>query len=332
MSFFRIVFSLCSGTELFPKIAERFSLFRAFFHLFLLLVFCTVGIILSAWLLNRDNVNLVCSRFMERTGGLTLTPDAIVLGKDSDRSRGYKLSDTFRFDYFAKTKDCTEDFLKEKRELYGIFCFPSGAVFWIRDPRHELPKYRLMILPADVIYNMAFQAVSPDALIKLQKQNAETLYTPAEVSQAIRKDLHIVQKTSEKQDKDKALQRPFKISKNLIAAQALAIMIIFNISAYLVEVLLSLILVLIFFSLAQKFRFSSAPKKLTYQTILTLTIYAAFPAIIAATFFQMMQLQLLSFQTVFFIVFFVYQIFAFNRVFEFLYPRRSTPDETDDEL
>ena len=105
MSFFRTVFSLCSGTELFPKLLEKPSLFRAFFHLFLLLILCTAGVTIAAWLLNRDNVDLVCDRFMERTGGFEIKPNEILIGKEKERSRGYKLTETLRFDYFAKAED-----------------------------------------------------------------------------------------------------------------------------------------------------------------------------------------------------------------------------------
>lgn len=331
MSFFRTVFSLCSGTEIFPKLLDKPSLFRAFFHLLLLLILCTAGVLISAWLLNRDNVNLVCDRFIERTGGFELSPDGIVIGKEKDRSRGYKLSETFRFDYFAKVSDCTGADLKDKKAFYGIFCFPAGAAFWIRDPRHELPKYHLMILQADVLYNMLFQVINPNEIVKLQKKSADTLYTPEEACQAIRKELNSIRKTPADNTKA-AAQKPVRISKNLITGQALAVVVLFQVSAYLVEVILSLFLGLIFFSLAQKFRFSAAPKKLPYSTILGLTVYAMFPAIIAASFLQMMQMRFLSFQTIYFIIFFVYQIFAFNRVFEFLYPRRSLPDEPDDEI
>ena len=328
MSFFRTVFSLCSGTELFPKMLEKPSLFRAFFHLFLLLILCTAGVVIAAWLLNRDNVNLVCERFMERTGGFEIKPDEILIGKEKSRSRGYKLTETLRFDYFAKADDCKEESLKEKKELYGIFCLPTGAAFWVRDPRTELPKYRLMIVPADIIYSMTFQTVNPNTLLQLQQQSAETLYSPAEVCDIVRRELGNKTPVTP----EKATKKTFKITKNLIAAQALAVMILFHVSAYLVEVILALVLVLVFFSLAQKFRFSGAPKKVPYPTILTMTVYAMFPAIIAATFFQMMQLYFLSFQTVFFIIFFIYQLFAFNRVFDFLYPRRSAPDEPDDDF
>ncbi|MBR2426991.1 MAG: hypothetical protein IKB16_09665 [Lentisphaeria bacterium] len=326
MNFFRTVFSLCSGTELFPKMLSGMSVFRAFLHLVLLLILCTVGVVISTWLLNRDNVNLVCERFVERTGGFELRPEEIVIGKDKNRTRGYKLSDQFRFDYYAKTDDLTEKNLLDKKAVYGVFCFPSGAVFWIRDPQQEVPMFRLMVLPAHVIYEMAIRTVKPETLLKLQKQSTKELYTPANACRFIKKDLNDRAKDTEHTGtKDK---KTFRINMDLLASQALAVIILFHISAYLVEVLLSLLLVLVFFSLAQKFRFSGAPKKLPFATILTATVYATFPAIIAATFFQMMQLHLLSFQTIFFIVFFVYQLFAFNRIFEAVFPR--TQDNNND--
>jgi hypothetical protein len=140
MSFFRTVFSLCSGTELFPKMLEKPSLFRAFFHLFLLLILCTAGVVVAAWLLNRDNVNLVCDRFIERTGGFEIKPDEIVIGKEKDRSRGYKLTETLRFDYFAKAEDCKEEavansvdcsFCRIRRHRLLIYASLMGGFFFL---------------------------------------------------------------------------------------------------------------------------------------------------------------------------------------------------------
>lgn len=330
MSFFRTVFALCSGTELFPKMLSGYSLLRAFLHLLLLLILCTVGVTAAAWLLNRDNVNLVCERFIERTGGFELKPEEIVIGKDANRTRGYKLSDNFRFDYFASLNDCTEKALKEKKALYGLFCFRNGSVFWIQDPMHDLPMYRLMIMPANALYEMALRTVKPEMLMELQKQSSDKLYTPAEACNIIRKTLDKAA-VHEGDDAVQKAQKPIRINMELISAQALAVVILFQISAYLVEVVLSLLLVLIFFSLAQKFRFSGTPKKLSYSTILTATIYATFPAIIAATFFQMVQFSYLSFQTVFFIIFFIYQIFAFNRIFETVFPRHPSDNSNPDD-
>ena len=214
--------------------------------------------------------------------------------------------------------------------LYGLFCFRNGSVFWIQDPMHDLPMYRLMIMPANALYEMALRTVKPEMLMELQKQSSDKLYTPAEACNIIRKTLDKAA-VHEGDDAVQKAQKPIKINMELISAQALAVVILFQISAYLVEVVLSLLLVLIFFSLAQKFRFSGTPKKLSYSTILTATIYATFPAIIAATFFQMVQFSYLSFQTVFFIIFFIYQIFAFNRIFETIFPRHPSDNSNPDD-
>ena len=53
------------------------------------------------------------------------------------------------------------------------------------------------------------------------------------------------------------------------------------------------------------------PKRLAFGTVLALMLYAMFPAFIIATIFDLCQ-NLIDFQTVFFVVFFIYQIFAFG--------------------
>ena len=56
-------------------------------------------------------------------------------------------------------------------------------------------------------------------------------------------------------------------------------------------------------------------------------IYAAFPPMIIAALYSGMALPFLSFQTVFFIAFFIYHLVVFNRIHKQLNP----PKEDDDE-
>ena len=63
-------------------------------------------------------------------------------------------------------------------------------------------------------------------------------------------------------------------------------------------------------------RSTPEPGKIPYKALLITTIYATFPPLLIATLAQMLELTFPSFQMIFFISFFIYQIFAFKAVFQ----------------
>ena len=75
------------------------------------------------------------------------------------------------------------------------------------------------------------------------------------------------------------------------------------------------------------------PRKLPFGKVYMLTLYAMFPAMIIASLSILLGQTFLSFQTVFLIAFFIYQLFSFKKLGLFLNPpeKRRQDDFPDDD-
>ena len=71
--------------------------------------------------------------------------------------------------------------------------------------------------------------------------------------------------------------------------------------------------------------------RLKFGPLLSVMIYASFPALVIASASLIVELPFFSFQTVFFVVFFIYQMLAFGAVQRFLNPPPPRNDGEDDQ-
>ena len=89
-------------------------------------------------------------------------------------------------------------------------------------------------------------------------------------------------------------------------------------------------LIVLLVSLLQYLRASTLPKGMIYRNVLTIMVYSTFPAQIFATLFDAAGGgRYLSFQILFVIIFFVYQLFAFRAVMNKVCPQ---PERKDDDF
>lgn len=325
MNFFRILFALCSGTGIFPRLAGS-SLWRVFLHLFFLILLCCIGEATAFHFIHSPRIKAVAARFFEQTGPFILTPEEIRPEKDPALSRSYKLSRILRFDYFANEADLKASKFPDGREQFGILCLPCGAAFWsadFEDP--DSGRYRAVYIPSPLVYGMFSGKDSPsaDSLIRLSR-GKDRVYTADELKSVIEKEF-----ASFSPVKPAAAGQTFAVHEDEIAMQADMLASAFNLAFYLTEVLMLLAVTLFFFTLAQYLRARIPALRIPLKAIIATTVYASFPPLLAATFFRALELHFLSFQTVFFISFFAYQLFAFNTVFQHFNPRPTRPESGD---
>ena len=87
-----------------------------------------------------------------------------------------------------------------------------------------------------------------------------------------------------------------------------------------------------FFVLVQLFRMGPDGKRLSLRVNCVITLFAALPALVAGAVFQSFHIVFLDFQNVFLIVFFVYDILAFNAYYRsFAKAENDTDDDGKDE-
>lgn len=85
------------------------------------------------------------------------------------------------------------------------------------------------------------------------------------------------------------------------------------------------------FALVQYLRFRMLPRNLPFIKVLGLTLYATFPALLIATLISATGQQVFAFQTIFFVVFFIYQLMGFNYLMRQMNPPANNPPPPDDD-
>ena len=313
MNFFRTVFQVCTGTTVFLQLINR-SVWRALLHCMLLIFL--LSICLSAantWFLGKE-IRRVCNVLFEQIGGVKISQDTgLRLLKKPEQTQSYILNPRMRFDYFPG-RTFRADMTKKWNSDYGIVLLDRAIVTWFRsepDSMHE--QYMIM---SSVLDSRLAQEIP---LMKLAGTKEELgMYLTDRFSL----------KEGERMDSLALWPDGFSIDNpSVIAGQMISgVAFVLFALAFFGMTFLAFFTVL-FFALAQYFwSVNAAERKMSFRTILILTLYAAFPPLIVAALFSGMALPFLSFQTVFFITFVLYHLVVFNRV-----QKQLNPPKKDDE-
>lgn len=313
MNVFSIFFSLCSGVSIFPKLAAR-PLRFAFLHLFLLLLLCSFGVALAKYFHRSDIIDETTNRFFSRTGDIGVTEDRLFLTKSPEVTRSYVAGD-FRFDYFADPADFTAEALQESRSDFNLLMFPSGIALRMKDPADpDTLRFRMVICSPGMLYDLLEKGrVEQDAVDAITRDRDRVL-TLSEVYETIRERLLSGDRQKDAVPAEK--EKVFRIGAKNVSGRICLLLAMLAFLFFLMEAVMALLLSITFFSLAQMLRSTPEPGKIPYKVLLITTVYATFPPLLIATLAQMLELTFPSFQMIFFISFFIYQIFAFKVVFQ----------------
>ena len=188
MNFFSIFFALCSGVSIFPKLAAR-PLRFAFFHLFLLLLFCSLGVAVAQYFHRSDVVVETTNRFFRRTGDIGVTEERLFLTKSPEETRSYTAGD-FRLDYFADPADFTSEALQESRSDFNLLLFPSGIAFRMKDPAEsDVPRFRMIVCSPKMLYDLLAKGMVEQDELDAIARDRDQLRTVSEVYETIRERL-----------------------------------------------------------------------------------------------------------------------------------------------
>ncbi len=313
MNFFRTVFQVCTGTTAFLQLMNR-SLWRSFFHFFLLVFLLALCLsTVNTYFIGKE-IRRVCNVLFEQIGGVKISKDTgIRFLKNPDRSQSYILNPTMRLDYFPGGSFQPEAVQKWDTG-YGIVLLDRAIITWFRnmsDGAHE--QYMVMCSALD---GELAKTVPMVKLVDSREQLGAYLadgfsLKPGERigSLALWSDGFSV-------------ENPSFIAGQMISCVAFVIFCM----AFLGMCVLGIFAVFCF-ALAQYFWSTNVPeRKMSFRTVLTVTLYAAFPPLIIASLLSGMGVPFLSFQTVFFIAFFIYHLVVFNRI-----QRQLRPPGKDDE-
>ena len=290
---------LCAGPKSFPELIRKNSPLRALWHFFIL-----VGLmgLLSAGI-NSCRINpemaTACREIFKVTGGFSLSEKGLFSLQTPGKEKRIHIimsHNDLIFDYLP-AGELTVKQLEETAEKapMGIMALPKGLISWNLVPQEKDREIRFMVFPAAFFREMKdirFGVRSSEELVKLLRED-------------------FTMKKGEKLSLRKTMppftcKDPEVISRSLGAISSLMFFFLF-----LGGTILFVLLTVFFFALVQRFRMRS----ITFGQNFTLMLYAAFPGVLAGTLYAVLELPFLDFQSVFLIVFFIFQLFACAEVY-----------------
>ena len=295
MMFFRSVCAVFSGVSAFPEFSGRHPL-RAVFHL---LLFCLFSALICGGIKTRliGKTMDPCMRELERTfGSISVSQAGILPERDSGTPRTFYLPGKIRLDYL------TEDAVPVLREMgtweqkCGVIWIPGGFLFWMRPDLSRalfyltqlpLPSFAAAIRATPV----PIQYVYPVEASRIEKTVRESFLRSGE-------------KRRVQAEKFSFSEMGKKIKGYLFAAHVFTFI--------LGNLFLSLIVILMFSGMQSLWR-APGLENFGFEKTFSMLCYAAYPAIAGG-----MLLESFSFSSgsemVFFVVFFISQLLAFNEV------------------
>ena len=156
-------------------------------------------------------------------------------------------------------------------------------------------------------------------VISFSEKHQERLLQPMERAE----------KETEELPHKQTAEKPFLVQANQIVPFLLIMLYLMTFMFSFTEILVLVLMAGIFMTLAQYFRSSMYPCKLTWKQTANITLYSTFPPLLIASLFTAFQLPFVTFQLIFFITFFIYQITAFGFVIHSLNP---LPERSDDDF
>ena len=310
MGFWKTLFQVCSGFDVFLRLLEcRF--WKAFFHflgLILLLSF------LLAWghsCLLRPKIDSITGRLFKEIGSLRFSgSEGIRTAVNPDVKQSYILDDFLRFDYYPG-KTLTESDTKNWTTPFGVIVMDNGLVVW---SENYADSGRGKYLAAPLL--MEQNPMKAESIQTGLSSNALYEYLKTNLEHRSGRKVHSILP-----DADEKLVRDYLFS-------CLGLLLFFG---GLFSCLLLSGMTILFFLLMQLVFFAGSERRPNFRQVLVILIYTAFPALVIASLYSFFMIRLVSPQTVFFIVYFIYYIAIFRKIRLFLNPPRE-PDFGDDDL
>lgn len=316
MKFFKTVISACSGPSAFPNLMT-YPPQRALLHLFLLCLLLAVVISGFKVVDMEHSRRIIAGAFTDYFGAVVMEKDRIVPQRNAGRARTFLLSPEFRFDYLTRESLKKLDGMDDWKELAGVFWCPRGFVLWTRKV-NESGIYLLTPLPPPVEWS--YLLFLPMGFASSQ------ILTPGECRAYLLENYFPGGKKETPLFRGTVVRTPGEISSMVLKVLSVS----FFFSAFFGIFLLSLIVSLLF-AVMQYIFVPKVDVRLKFGPLLSVMIYASFPALVIASASLIVELPFFSFQTVFFVVFFIYQMLAFGAVQRFLNPPPPRNDGEDDQ-
>ena len=324
---------LCAGTKVLTEIYES-SPARAIWRFFLLTILCSILASIISAFVQKDAFIRAGQGLDEEIGAFVVTPESISFRKDPDTPRRLKLP-YIMLEYFPGDTFTSKDFNVGRTSDLGVVILPGGLASWSSVPWNGEDIFSVNLLSAHALY--AWLTAGKDAqgnnLENLQDINAHwEMFSGPGFAETLKKEFGSPSSKLEAAKVDAAEENtpPVLATGSQAAHCALfALTIVITLSTF-IRNFMEIALLILLVALIQFLRSSTLPRGLDFKNVLTIMVYSTFPAQIAATLFDAAGgARIISFQILFVIIFFFYQLFAFRAVMKKVCPM---PERRDDDF
>jgi len=299
-NFFFILYSVCSGTKIFPELAKNGYL-RAFWHLVILTLICSIGFAFGNMPGLKNNITNASSILTQKFGGIVIEKDGIYpkIQRDKEHHIEYEF---FQMDYFPQQTNINK--LKLNTKLYnsGIIWTPTAATGWLKINNDQIILYPVLTSLSDT----TFFSIYPASRIADYIKQAPKLTgkDPLILRACVQGNVPVV---------GAFLLKPIDnfdiLVPSLVRWSSVIVMVKFFATAILNMLFYGLI-----FALIYRFTSKNDHTNYTFKFFFVIAIYASFPAIIIGTLLSLAQTQWLEYSTIFIIAFVIYLFFILNLV------------------
>ena len=298
-NFLKILFSVCTGTDVFKKIV-KFSLFRTFRHLIMLSILCAFVFVLAKSTGMKRDINSIAGYFQNQFGNVIVKKTGVYPEKkpESPRSLSYNF---VQVNYFPKEPVDKKFGVDDKLNRSGFVWLPNSIVGWIKlDDSNFFVYQALMSLDSHTWFGM----VSKDEISSYLKSCTVNDFRHLRFSFFLPTNMPLLGVLN-LHENNSLLQH----SDSIFYWSAFGILMRFIITIVFNSIFYSLLFALIY-TISRK----AALYNLKFKAFLSTAIYAGFPGIIIGTIFTIAELPWLQYQTIFLISFIVYLIFITQKL------------------
>lgn len=301
MNFLNIFFSVCKGTEIFPKLLDV-SLGRSVFHFIILSVLCAFFILAGRTFPLWHNIDKICSSLSVEFGSIKVGNTGILPSKAPEKAKELLLMDNLRINYSPTEQDALKS-LDADNSKFGVAWTPGILCAWMK-----LNSSDFLFMP--LIY--------PEGNISIPRSPM----TRSEGTEYIKKY------ASAKGPFNFLIpDLDFNTMKPALFFYLAAIIFLASLFKIVFSSVLFTSIFAVIYSLIGRDSLSMMPVK----KLFVISIYAAFPCIVIASFFPALELPFLDYQTVFLLTFLFYLFIVFNRVQRSLNPKTEKNDDDDND-
>lgn len=322
---------LCAGTKVLTEIYDT-SPARAVWRFLLLTILCSILASILGTFVQKSAFERAGRNLDEEIGAFVVTPETILFQKDPDTPRRFKLP-YITLEYYPGDTFTTEDFNVGRTSDLGVVILSGGLASWsgVNWKGEDIFSANLLSAPALYTWLTAGKDNGEDSLPNIQDLGARwEMFSGPGFAETLRQEF--AKPRTKPESTDNPAAPPVLTTGSQAASFALTMLSAVILLSTFGRNLLQIGLLILLVSLVQYLRASTLPRGLVFKNVLTIMVYSTFPAQIFATLFDAAGgSRFISFQILFVIIFFVYQLFAFRAVMKKVCPQLERKDDDFDD-